>query len=82
MDKMLLRVNEAAHLLNVSRWTVYRWVEEGRIEATKIGRGSLRIFHRSVSGLIEQSRTVHFGAPNLGARRPERRTIAFSVGKR
>jgi excisionase family DNA binding protein len=82
MDKILLRVNEAAHILNVSRWTVYRWVEEGRIEATKIGRGSLRIFHQSVSRLIEQSRTGHFGALNRSAGRPELRAIVSGVGKR
>ena len=28
--KQLLRVDEAAKILNVSRWTVYRWVEAGR----------------------------------------------------
>ena len=35
MNNLLLRVNEVAALLNVSRWTVYRWVEEGKLSATK-----------------------------------------------
>jgi len=43
MNKQLLRVGEAADALAVSRWTIYRWVEEGRLEGTKIGRGSLRV---------------------------------------
>ena len=30
MNKQLLRVNGAALVLNVSRWTVYRWVEVRR----------------------------------------------------
>jgi excisionase family DNA binding protein len=37
MNQQLLRVNEAAVVLNVSRWTVYRWVEEGRLSATQLG---------------------------------------------
>ncbi|MBZ0159965.1 MAG: helix-turn-helix domain-containing protein [bacterium] len=57
MNKCLLRVDEAAMLLSVSRWTIYRWVQEGRLEATKVGKGSLRIFQISVASLIEQNRT-------------------------
>jgi excisionase family DNA binding protein len=55
MNKQLLRVNEAAVVLNVSRWTVYRWVEEGRLRGTKIGKGSLRIFHESIIGLVQEN---------------------------
>jgi len=50
-------VDEAATLLNVSRWTIYRWVHEGRLEATKLTKGSLRIFYASVLALIEQNLT-------------------------
>jgi excisionase family DNA binding protein len=57
MDKALLRVAEAADILSVSRWTIYRWVEEGRLEGTKIGRGSLRVFYYSIEKLVEQNRT-------------------------
>ncbi|GKS57093.1 hypothetical protein YTPLAS18_06200 [Nitrospira sp.] len=53
LQESLLRVEDAAKILSVSRWTIYRWVEEGRLEATKISRGSLRIFHRSVNSLVE-----------------------------
>ncbi len=53
MEKILLRVGEAADLLSVSRWTIYRWVEEGRLRGTKIGKGSLRIFRNSIARLIE-----------------------------
>ena len=48
---MLLRIQEAATLLNVSKWTIYRWIEEGRLQATKIGRGSLRVFRASLNRL-------------------------------
>lgn len=57
MDKQLLRVNETALVLNVSRWTVYRWVEEGELSATKIGKQSLRVIGSSVDKLISENRT-------------------------
>lgn len=50
-----MRVGEAAELLSVSRWTIYRWVEEGRLRGTKIGKGSLRIFRESLVDLIESN---------------------------
>ena len=53
-QKRLLRVDEAARILNVSRWTVYRWVEAGRLGGTRLGAGSLRIFSQTVTALIEQ----------------------------
>lgn len=52
MEKSMLRVGEAAELLAVSRWTIYRWVEDGRLRGTKLSKGSLRIFRESVTGLI------------------------------
>ncbi|MBX3236386.1 MAG: helix-turn-helix domain-containing protein [Nitrospiraceae bacterium] len=56
MMKQLLRVEEAADALAVSRWTIYRWVEQGRLEGTKIGRGSLRVFRTSIEKLVQQNR--------------------------
>ena len=57
MEQPLLRVKEAAQLLQVSKWTIYRWIDEGRLNATKIGGGSLRIFRVSVTALVEGNRT-------------------------
>jgi excisionase family DNA binding protein len=56
-EKTLLRVGEAAAVLSVSRWTIYRWVEEGRLRGTKIGKGSVRIFRDSISSLIEANQS-------------------------
>ena len=56
MGKELLRPDEAARLLNVSWWTIYRWVKEGRLEATKVGRGSLRVFNSSIEQLVQEKR--------------------------
>lgn len=41
-------------MLSVSKWTIYRWIDEGRLRGTKIGRGSLRVFRTSVEELIEK----------------------------
>ena len=57
MNKQLLRVGEAADVLAVSRWTIYRWVEEGRLEGTKIGRGSLMVFRTSLDRLVQNNKT-------------------------
>lgn len=56
MDKVLMRVDEAAAFLSVSRWTIYRWMEAGKLEGTKIGRGSVRVFKCSLDRLIECNR--------------------------
>jgi excisionase family DNA binding protein len=68
MEKSLLRVDEAAKFLSVSRWTIYRWVEEGRLRGTKIGKGSLRIFHKSIADLIQENQ-VHRGNVLSGSKR-------------
>lgn len=59
VSEALLRVNEAAELLQVSRWTVYRWLADGRLQGTKLGKGSLRVLGESVSRLIEENRVNH-----------------------
>lgn len=53
MQKRLLRPEEVASFLGVSKWTIYRWVDEGRLRATKVGPGCLRIFMDSVEALVE-----------------------------
>jgi excisionase family DNA binding protein len=67
--KRLLRVGEAARILNVSRWTVYRWVEAGRLGGTRLGAGSLRILSDTVAALIDRH---YVGVPTpLSVDRPE-----------
>jgi len=81
MESSLLRVKEAAQILKVSTWTIYRWIDEGQLQATKIGRGSLRIFRDSVDRLVEANRTQRWEAFD---RRPRRVVPLDSVrlGKR
>jgi excisionase family DNA binding protein len=56
MEKTLLRVGEAAEFLSVSRWTIYRWLEQGRLEGTKISKGSTRVFRASLEHLVHENR--------------------------
>jgi excisionase family DNA binding protein len=56
---VLLKVQEVAELLQVSKWTVYRWIEEGKLHATKIGGNSLRVFQVSVDKLMDQTKARH-----------------------
>lgn len=56
MDKVLMRVDEAAAFLSVSRWTIYRWMDAGKLEGTKIGRGSVRVSKRSLDRMIQGNR--------------------------
>jgi excisionase family DNA binding protein len=54
----LLKVEEAAEVLNVSRWTVYRLIKEKDLTSVKVRNGrrvpmaSIRVY---VAGLIEDA---------------------------
>ncbi|MBI5749787.1 MAG: helix-turn-helix domain-containing protein [Nitrospinae bacterium] len=61
MGKRLLRPEEAANFLSVSKWTIYRWIEEGRLKATKVGPGCLRIFSESIEELVEKNTISSIG---------------------
>ena len=77
VEPVLLRIQEMAKLLKVSKWTVYRGIEEGRLRATKIGQGSLRVFRTSVRGLIGEAQ-----AHDLDARKNLRLTETRARGTR
>ncbi len=49
--KQLLRPDEAAESLRVSRATIYRLCDAGELEAIRVG-GSLRIHSRSVERIL------------------------------
>ena len=51
--KLLLRPDEAAAILRISRSMVYAMAADGRLESVRIG-GSLRIRSSSVSEMIEK----------------------------
>ncbi len=82
MEPPLLRVQEASALLRVSKWTIYRWIEEGRLRGTKIGRGSLRIFRASLNGLIEGQRTDQVNQEADGRGKVVRLRTSLSASER
>lgn len=52
-NKILIRPDEAADILRVSRATVYRLVERGNLSARKVG-ASVRILTESVRAMMEE----------------------------
>jgi len=52
--KDLLRPDEVALFFNVSKATIYRWVDFGRLSASKPSGGTLRIFRESVVELLNK----------------------------
>jgi excisionase family DNA binding protein len=80
-QKRLLRVEEAAQILNVSRWTVYRWVDDGRLGGTRIGVGSLRIFSHTVAALIDHHSVGVPGAATVPQRPQTIQKTPVQIGR-
>lgn len=55
-ERMLLRPEEVAEYFAVSGSTVYRWIDEGDLEATLIRGTTLRVFRESVIALTAEGR--------------------------
>ncbi len=49
----LLSPQQFADLLSISRWTVYAWLQEGKIRSVKIGR-LVRIPESEVSRIVQE----------------------------
>ncbi|GAB3815035.1 helix-turn-helix domain-containing protein [Kribbella italica] len=57
-DSRLLKVEEAAEHLNVSRWTVYRLIKERELTSVKVRNGRrvpMESIRSYVAGLIEDA---------------------------
>ncbi len=52
LPKELYRPDEVASLLRVTRQTVYNWIEQGDLRATKITGRALRIHRDDILKLI------------------------------
>lgn len=54
-QKTWFRVAEVAYYFDVDDSTIRRWIDHGKLEASKVG-GSIRISRRSISEFQEASR--------------------------
>ena len=57
MEALLLRINEAAALLGVSRSHIYRLIDNGEIAAMYVGARSIRIKRSDIVAYIEKNET-------------------------
>lgn len=55
MEKEKYRVDEVAKMFDVNRSTIYRWIEEGRLNAKKIGGSTIRILHNELEKIIKDT---------------------------
>jgi excisionase family DNA binding protein len=51
-EREFYTVSEAARRLDVSRTTVWRWINDGRLRAFRIGGGTIRIRRQDVEGMM------------------------------
>lgn len=54
-DKPYFRLDEVARLFDVSRSTLYRWIEEGRLPSVKIAGKAVRIEREALLKIIEDN---------------------------
>jgi len=38
MERLALSIKEAAELVSLSPWTIRKWISQGKLAATKLGR--------------------------------------------
>jgi excisionase family DNA binding protein len=52
----LLTVKDVCGILRISRYTVYRWMEGGKLERITLSGGIIRVTAESVSKVIESGK--------------------------
>ena len=53
-DKSILTIDEVMELLSVTRFTVHKWIKEGKLRAVRIGR-ELRVTKEYLDEFIESN---------------------------
>jgi excisionase family DNA binding protein len=59
VSREFIRPIEAAERLNVSIWTIYRWIKAGKLDAVKLGRSTVRVSVGAVDRFIAEHRALH-----------------------
>jgi excisionase family DNA binding protein len=49
----LYRVQEAAEILCCSKWTIYKWLSEGKLQRTCIGGGRVVVRESEIQRLLQ-----------------------------
>ncbi|MEX1254092.1 MAG: helix-turn-helix domain-containing protein [Dehalococcoidia bacterium] len=57
-ERAYYTVAEAASVLNVSRTTIWRWIDAGRLTAYRVGPRTIRIAREQLDALIGPHRTA------------------------
>ena len=55
-DREFYTVSEAAKMLDVSRTTIWRWINEGRLGAYRVGGRTIRIRRQDVQKMLRPAR--------------------------
>lgn len=53
-DKSILTIDEVMELLSVTRFTVHRWIKDGKLRAVRIGR-ELRVTKEYLDEFLESN---------------------------
>lgn len=53
-DKSILTIDEVMELLSVTRFTVHKWIKEGKLRAVRIGR-ELRVTKEYLDEFLESN---------------------------
>lgn len=53
-DKSILTIDEVMELLTVTRFTVHKWIKEGKLKAVRIGR-ELRVTKEYLDEFLESN---------------------------
>lgn len=57
MDEKLLTMEQLCDKLQVTRQTIYNWIEAGKISAIKVGPKMIRFEQKEVDRFIEAAKT-------------------------
>ena len=64
---IMLRLSDVEPILGLSRWTLYRWIREGKLEALRLPSGHFRVSEREVERLRDKIAQAHVSSSQDGS---------------